>query len=111
MCEPMVNNALADVNKNSMSSQPERIELVAQPPQHIDPFATQLTIASAIKPTPPPRRSKSKNIPKNMSNSGCQNKDIDKVVPIRGNNDNKTTAIIFNDETTSAMKGFNHLSR
>ena len=99
-CATITNNALTNVHKNSMSSQRERIELVAPPPQHTDPCTTQLTIASAIKPMSLPRQSKLKNIPKNMSSSGCQNKDIGIDVPRPGQSNN----------TTSALKGFNHLS-
>ena len=109
-CESMVNNASADVHKNSMSSQQERIELVTLPPQHIGPCATQLTIASAIKPVPPPRSFKSKNIAKSMTRSGCQNEDVHTDVPLPGQSNNKTSAVIINDETTFAPKGFNHLS-
>ena len=45
-----------------------------------------------------------------MSSSGCQNKDIVRNVPIPGQSNNKTSAVIINDKTTSALKGFNHLS-
>ena len=98
-CDPVMNNALAGVHTNSMSSPPERIELVALPPQHINPCASQLQTASATKPTPAPRRNKSKNIAKNMSSSGCQNKDMAQNVSIPDQS----------DDTTSALKGFNHL--
>ena len=47
-CETMTNNTSASVHKNSVSSQRERIELVAQPPQHISPCARQLQDASAL---------------------------------------------------------------
>ena len=45
-----------------------------------------------------------------MSSSGCQNKDIDNDVPMPGQSNNKTSAVIYNGQTTSALKGFNHLS-
>ena len=99
-CEMVTTIVLANANSNSMSSTLERIELVAQPPQHIVPCASQSENVSATKPTPLPRASKSKNIAKNMSSSGCQNKDIDDYVPVPGQS----------NDTTSALKGFNHLS-
>ena len=74
-CATTTQNALTNVHESSMSSLPERIEMVALPQQHTDPCATQLTIASAIKPMPLPRLSKSKNTPKNIAGSGCQNQD------------------------------------
>ena len=121
-CATTTNNALTSIHKSSMSSQQERIdELVASPPQHTDSCATLLTTASAIKPMPLPRQSKSKritesgyqskNIRKNMSSSGCQNKDMFQNVPRPGQYNNKISAVIYNDETTSALKGFNHLSQ
>ena len=87
---------------------------------HAPPRETINKTASAIKPVPPPKLSKSKKItdsgyqpktiPKNMSGSCCQNNDMNQNVPIPGQSNNKTSAVIFNDETTSALKGFNHLS-
>ena len=88
---------------------------------HAPPRETINKTASAIKPVPPPKLSKSKKItdsgyqpktiPKNMSGSCCQNNDMNQNVPIPGQSNNKTSAVIFNDETTSALKGFNHLSQ
>ena len=106
-CETMTNDASANTHKNSMSSQQERIELVALPPQHIGPCATQLTTASARTLEPLPRSSQSKN----MTGSGNQCKDIPKKVPTPGQSNNKTSDVFNNTDTTSAPKGFNHLSQ
>ena len=104
-CETMTNNASANVNLNSMSSTPERIELVTLPPPHIIPCATQLQPAFATRPEPPPRSFKLKN----MSSSGCQNQDTDNTVPEPGQDNAKTSAVFKDNKTTSAPKGFNHL--
>ena len=77
-----------------MSSQQERIKMVALPPQHINPCATQLTTASVRTQEPPPRSFLSKNITKN--------------VPTPGQSNNKTSAVFNNVDTTSALMGFNH---
>ena len=116
--------------------------MVALPPQHISPCATQLEDASALSmlshtspcatpmqtasartPMPPPRQTKSKKIPKNMTGSGKQsntkngpknmaNSSVENAlenVPTPGQNINKTSAVIKNIDKTFAPKGFNHL--
>ena len=94
-----------------MSSQLERVKMVATPPPHNSSCATQVLITSARKPIPLPRSSLVKIKPKNMSGSGCQNKDMFEDVPTPGQDNTKTSAVIINDDTTSAPKGFNHLSQ
>ena len=122
-CETMIQNASANILKNSTSSQRERIERVALPPQHISPCATQLQDASARAPMPPPRQSKFKSKMKNvakkitdfgyqcktMTGSGEQHQDQYKNVPTLGQSNNKTSAVFNTNDMTSAPKGFNHL--
>ena len=88
---------------------------------YVPPRETTNQTASAIKPVHLPRLSKmkkvtdfgyqTKKIPKNMSSSGCQNIDIIRNAPIPGQGKNKTSAVILSNNTTSALKGFNHLSQ
>ena len=131
-CETLTTIASANDNSRSTSSQRERIELVALPPQHVEPCATQLQTASATRPEPPPRSFKSKkitdlgyqakNIAKNVIgsmnhykvrlSSGCKSQDVDNSVSIPDQSKTKTSAVILSNkdnETTSAPKGFNHL--
>ena len=70
--------------------------MVALPPPHITPCATRLSTVSARKPIP---------LPRSFEQSGM----IPKKMPIPSPYDNKTSAVFKNDDTTSALKGFNHL--
>ena len=126
MCEIIINDATISIRHGAT--------LVASPPQHISPCATQLQDASALSivshtsqcatpmqtasartPMPPPRQSKSKKITdvgyqcKNMSGSGEQHQDQYTNVPTPGQGNTKTSAVIKDNDTTSAPKGFNHL--
>ena len=114
----IIDRASAIVNPNSMSSESERIGMVAIPPPHIEPCATQLQTASATRPEPPPRSFKSKkitdygyqtkNIAKKMADSSVEN--ALENVPTPGQDNTKTSAVILStNDTTSALKGFNHL--
>ena len=94
---------------------------------HTSPCATQLTNASAKIPMPPPRQSKSKKITdlsyqcknvsgsmnhyRNMFGSGEQHQDQYTNVPTPGQSNTKTSVVFNNNDTTSAPKGFNHLSQ
>ena len=120
-CETIIQDASASIHQSSMSSPRERIEMVALHPQHISPCATQLQDASAREPMPNPRQSKSKNMPKNMTGSRNQWKNVPENMAISraantlGNaptplqNHNKTSAVFNNNDTTSAPMGFNPL--
>ena len=52
-------------------------------------------------------QSNTKNGPKNMANSSVEN--ALENVPTPGQNINKTSAVIKNNDATSAQMGFNHL--
>ena len=84
-----------------MSSSQERIDMVASPPQHIGPCATQLTIASARTQV---------HLPRSRSHSDqSKPKNWTRIVPRPGPNNNLTSVVIKNNDTTFASMGFNHL--